>query len=31
MPDAAPVTTATLSVSSMGAIIAAGGGRALCR
>jgi NAD(P)-dependent dehydrogenase (short-subunit alcohol dehydrogenase family) len=31
MPDAPPVTTATLSVSSMGAIIAGGGGRALCR
>ena len=31
MPDAAPVITATLSVSSMATIIACGGGDALCR
>jgi hypothetical protein len=31
MPDAAPVTTATLPVSSMAVIIASGGPGALCR
>jgi hypothetical protein len=31
MPDAPPVTTATLAVSSMDAIIACGGAGALCR